>query len=71
MLHHKFPTKSPISNFQMSPAACTARAGHTVAQNRLCEMCAGTVPRARVAAKLFIEEEHYDDTSIRADLNTI
>ena len=35
---------------------------------------AGTVPRARVAAKLFImfiEEEHYDDTSIRADLNTI
>ena len=55
----------------MSPAACTARAGHTMAQNRLCEMCAGTVPRARVAAKLFIEEEHYDDTSIRADLNTI
>ena len=28
----------------MSPAACTARAGHTMAQNRLCEMCAGTVP---------------------------
>ena len=32
---------------------------------------AETVPLARVAAKLFIEEEHYDDTSIRADLNTI
>ena len=32
---------------------------------------AGTVSRARVAAKLFIEEGHYDDTSIRADLNTI